>query len=55
MSLRAGGVGLNLIGGSHLFLVDQHWYDRFLYIMTIIILDRFCYKCKRRKYTYERN
>lgn len=25
VSLRAGGVGLNLIGGSHLFLLDQHW------------------------------
>jgi len=26
VSLRAGGVGLNLIGGNHLFLLDQHWY-----------------------------
>ncbi|OWF46662.1 transcription termination factor 2-like [Mizuhopecten yessoensis] len=25
VSLRAGGVGLNLIGGNHLFLLDQHW------------------------------
>lgn len=25
LSLRAGGVGLNLIGGSNLFLLDQHW------------------------------
>ncbi|XP_065053319.1 transcription termination factor 2-like isoform X2 [Rhopilema esculentum] len=25
VSLKAGGVGLNLIGGSHLFLIDQHW------------------------------
>lgn len=25
MSLKAGGVGLNLIGGNHLFLIDQHW------------------------------
>jgi len=25
LSLRAGGVGLNLIGGSNLFLFDQHW------------------------------
>eukprot|EP00111_Clytia_hemisphaerica_P023657 TCONS_00069728-protein len=25
VSLKAGGVGLNLIGGSHLFLMDQHW------------------------------
>ncbi|XP_048745647.2 transcription termination factor 2-like isoform X3 [Ostrea edulis] len=25
VSLRAGGVGLNLIGGNHLFLIDQHW------------------------------
>ncbi|KAK6185605.1 hypothetical protein SNE40_007803 [Patella caerulea] len=25
VSLRAGGVGLNLIGGSHLFIVDIHW------------------------------
>ncbi|XP_070831611.1 transcription termination factor 2 [Chaetodon trifascialis] len=25
VSLCAGGVGLNLIGGNHLFLVDMHW------------------------------
>jgi len=25
LSLRAGGVGLNLIGGNHLFLLDMHW------------------------------
>ena len=25
VSLRAGGVGLNLIGGNHLFLLDMHW------------------------------
>uniref|UniRef100_T1J102 Helicase ATP-binding domain-containing protein n=1 Tax=Strigamia maritima TaxID=126957 RepID=T1J102_STRMM len=25
LSLRAGGVGLNLIGGSHLFIFDLHW------------------------------
>jgi len=25
LSLKAGGVGLNLIGGSHLFLMDIHW------------------------------
>lgn len=25
LSLQAGGVGLNLIGGNHLFLVDMHW------------------------------
>ncbi|XP_061170821.1 transcription termination factor 2-like [Saccostrea echinata] len=25
VSLKAGGVGLNLIGGNHLFLIDQHW------------------------------
>ncbi|XP_071090765.1 transcription termination factor 2-like [Haliotis cracherodii] len=25
VSLKAGGVGLNLIGGSHLFLLDNHW------------------------------
>ncbi|XP_077149704.1 transcription termination factor 2 isoform X2 [Ranitomeya variabilis] len=25
VSLCAGGVGLNLIGGSHLFLMDMHW------------------------------
>ncbi|CAG0915009.1 unnamed protein product [Notodromas monacha] len=25
LSLAAGGVGLNLIGGNHLFLVDIHW------------------------------
>ncbi len=26
LSLTAGGVGLNLIGGNHLFLLDLHWY-----------------------------
>merc|ERR1711988_848503 len=25
LSLGAGGVGLNLIGGNHLFLLDMHW------------------------------
>ncbi|NXJ77468.1 TTF2 factor, partial [Trogon melanurus] len=25
VSLLAGGVGLNLIGGNHLFLLDMHW------------------------------
>ncbi|ESN96427.1 hypothetical protein HELRODRAFT_95427 [Helobdella robusta] len=25
LSLRAGGVGLNLIGGNHLFIIDMHW------------------------------
>ncbi|XP_029803887.1 transcription termination factor 2 isoform X1 [Suricata suricatta] len=25
ISLSAGGVGLNLIGGNHLFLLDMHW------------------------------
>ncbi|TDH06586.1 hypothetical protein EPR50_G00114970 [Perca flavescens] len=25
VSLCAGGVGLNLIGGNHLFLIDMHW------------------------------
>ncbi|XP_062519488.1 transcription termination factor 2-like [Corticium candelabrum] len=25
LSLRAGGCGLNLIGGNHLFLIDPHW------------------------------
>jgi len=25
VSLRAGGVGLNLIGANHLFLIDMHW------------------------------
>lgn len=25
VSLKAGGVGLNLIGGNNLFLLDQHW------------------------------
>jgi transcription termination factor 2 len=25
LSLTAGGVGLNLIGGNHLFIVDLHW------------------------------
>jgi len=23
--LSAGGVGLNLIGGNHIFLADLHW------------------------------
>ncbi len=25
ISLRAGGVGLNLIGANHLFMLDHHW------------------------------
>ena len=25
LSLRAGGVGLNLTGANHLFLLDMHW------------------------------
>ncbi|GFT47148.1 hypothetical protein TNCV_3747921 [Trichonephila clavipes] len=25
LSLKAGGVGLNLVGGNHLFLLDLHW------------------------------
>ncbi len=25
LSLAAGGVGLNLIGGNHLFIADMHW------------------------------
>lgn len=25
LSLKAGGVGLNLIGGNHLFMMDMHW------------------------------
>lgn len=25
LSLTAGGVGLNLIGGNHLIMVDLHW------------------------------
>nr|CAD2144813.1 unnamed protein product [Meloidogyne enterolobii] len=25
LSLTAGGVGLNLVGGNHLFMVDLHW------------------------------
>lgn len=25
LSLKAGGVGLNLVGGNHLFLIDLHW------------------------------
>ncbi|RXN28101.1 transcription termination factor 2 isoform X1 [Labeo rohita] len=26
VSLCAGGVGINLIGGNHLFLIDMHWF-----------------------------
>ena len=25
LSLQAGGVGLNLIGANHVFIVDMHW------------------------------
>ena len=25
LSLGAGGVGLNLVGANHLFLLDMHW------------------------------
>jgi len=35
VSLRAGGVGLNLIGGNHLFLIDMHWFvDSFDFYLT---------------------
>lgn len=29
VSLCAGGVGINLTGGNHLFLIDMHWYSSF--------------------------
>ena len=25
LSLQAGGVGLNLIGANHVFMLDMHW------------------------------
>ncbi len=25
LSLAAGGVGLNLVGANHLFMLDMHW------------------------------
>ena len=25
LSLQAGGVGLNLVGANHLFMLDMHW------------------------------
>ncbi|MPC92694.1 Transcription termination factor 2 [Portunus trituberculatus] len=25
LSLATGGVGLNLVGGNHLFMLDMHW------------------------------
>ena len=36
LSLGAGGVGLNLVGANHLFLVDCHWNPqvRNLYLST---------------------
>ncbi|CAC5386781.1 TTF2 [Mytilus coruscus] len=36
VSLRAGGVGLNLIGGNHLFLLDQHWKPSVLARSTLV-------------------
>lgn len=36
VSLKAGGVGLNLIGGNHLFLIDQHWY-RNLHLFPCVV------------------
>ena len=37
VSLRAGGVGLNLIGGNHLFLLDQHWWVTWCYIIQLML------------------
>ena len=37
VSLRAGGCGLNLIGGNHLFLLDSHWL---VYLNIICIIAR---------------
>ena len=42
VSLRAGGVGLNLIGGSNLFLLDMHWYiikTTFIYAIVASYID----------------
>ena len=39
VSLKAGGVGLNLIGGNHLFLLDSHWY---VYDLQWISVYTFC-------------
>ena len=47
VSLKAGGVGLNLIGGNHLFLLDQHWYVKLnsfqAYCKTLFIREDFIF------------
>lgn len=34
VSLRAGGVGLNLTGANHLYIMDLHWLDDLLSLFT---------------------
>ena len=38
LSLGAGGVGLNLVGANHLFLIDMHWNPQ--------LEKQVCLKCK---------
>lgn len=44
VSLCAGGVGLNLIGGNHLFLMDMHWYDAHLQTQARVPVDHNIHK-----------
>ena len=43
VSLRAGGVGLNLVGGNHLFLIDMHWYADYYIQCTLLSVE--CHLC----------
>ena len=37
LSLAAGGVGLNLVGANHLFLLDMHWNPQLERQVTIYL------------------
>ncbi len=40
LSLQAGGVGLNLIGANHLFLMDLHWWVSILCRVGVYIVSK---------------
>lgn len=46
LSLAAGGVGLNLVGANHLFLLDLHWNPQleqqvFSHYFNIVFVEQF--------------
>ena len=40
MTLKTGGVGLNLSRGNHLFLMDLHWYASVYLSWAGILINR---------------